>query len=82
MTTPDAVNPVEAPLSAESVRIPERGFTIDRRKALIAAGVLWAGFAIMVWAVLTGRTGAFDRGGLLFYRTGAGLAPRGPPQLL
>ena len=78
----DTVAPQEPPLPPEAVRLPARGFTIDRRKALIAAAVLWAGFAFMVWAVLTGHTGGFDRGGLLFYRTGAGLAPKGPPQLL
>ena len=78
----DRIVPHEQPLPAETVRLPVRGFTIDRTKALIAAGVLWAGFFAMVWAVETGRTGAFDRMGLLFYRTGAGLQPKGPPQLL
>jgi undecaprenyl-diphosphatase len=82
MTSSETVVPEEKPIAAETVRLPTRGFTIDRRKALVAAFVLWAAFAIMVWAVLTGRTGAFDRGGLLFYRTGTGLEPKGPPQLL
>lgn len=55
-------------LPAEAVGLPERGFTIDRRKALIAAAVCWAGFAAMVVLVLTGRTGAFDEMGLLSAR--------------
>jgi undecaprenyl-diphosphatase len=78
----DTVVPEEPPIAPDAVRLPARGFTIDRRKALIAAAVLWAGFAFLVWAVLSGHTGGFDRGGLLLYRTGAGLAPKGPPQLL
>lgn len=57
-------------LPAEAVRLPERGFTINRRKALIAAAVCWAGFALMVWLVLSGRTGGFDNWGLLAARTG------------
>lgn len=59
-------------LPAETVRLPERGFTIDRRKALIAAAVCWAGFAIMVWLVLTNRAGWLDEPGLLAARTGEG----------
>jgi undecaprenyl-diphosphatase len=82
MTAPDTVATAEPPIPAERVRLPERGFTIDRGKALAVAAVLWALFAAMVWAVLTDRTAAFDRGGLLFIRTGAGLQPVGPPQLI
>jgi len=59
-------------LPAETVRLPERGFTIDRGKALIAAAVCWAGFAIMVWLVLTNRAGWLDEPGLLAARTGEG----------
>jgi undecaprenyl-diphosphatase len=70
MSTPDTAVPEERPIAPETVRLPARGFTIDRRKALIAAAVLWAGFAIMVWLVLTGRTGGFDELGLLAARTG------------
>lgn len=70
MTDPDIVKPAEPPLPAETVRLPTRGFTIDRRKALIAAAVLWAGFAFLVWLVLSGRTGGFDEFGLLAARTG------------
>ena len=72
------VEPEEAPIPAETVVVPERGFTIDRRKALIVAAILWAGFAIMVYAVTHGMTEAFDQRGLMSYRTGADLHPRGP----
>lgn len=57
-------------LSAETVRLPERGFTINRRKALIASAICWAGFVLMVWLVLSGRTGSFDDWGLLAARRG------------
>jgi undecaprenyl-diphosphatase len=67
---------------AERFVLPARGWRIDRAKALVAAAVLWLGFAVMVWAVTTGRTQAFDRTGLLFWREGAGLTPRGPKLLL
>lgn len=81
MTDPDRVSPEEPPIPAETVHLPARGFTINRRKALIAAAVMWAGYAAMVWAVTTGRTGGFDQWGLLFYRTGDQLVPRGPELL-
>lgn len=55
-------------LPSETVRLPERGFGIDRRKALIAAAICWTGFAILVFLVVTGRTGAFDDFGLLAAR--------------
>ena len=42
-------------LPSEGIRLPERGFGIDRRKALLAAAICWTSFAIMVWLVLTGR---------------------------
>ena len=75
-------NPVseaeDKPLPAETIVLPERGFTIDRRKALVVAGILWLGFAIMVWLVVMGRTGQFDRWGLMSFRTGEALGPRGP----
>jgi len=66
----------------EKVTLPARGWRIDRRKALIAAAVLWAGFALMTWLVANGRTGSFDQSGLLYWRTGAGLVPKGPKFLL
>lgn len=65
-------------LPAETIRLPERGFTIDRRKALIAGALCWTAFAVVVWLVANGRTEAFDRVGLLSGRTGAELALVGP----
>ena len=64
----------KAPLPPDTVRLPERGFTIDRSKALIAAAVCWAGFAAMVWLVTNGRTGAFDEMGLTMFRSAENLA--------
>ncbi|MCT2558195.1 phosphatase PAP2 family protein [Tsuneonella sp. YG55] len=81
MNDPDNVTPEEPPIPAETVLLPSRGFTIDRRKALAAAAVLWAGYAFMVWAVANDRTGSFDQWGLLFYRTGDQLVARGPELL-
>lgn len=68
----------EAPIPADTLVVPGRGFTINRKKALVAAAFLWTGFAIMVWLVLTGRTGGFDQWGLMSYRTGEELGPSGP----
>ncbi|TMM50055.1 phosphatase PAP2 family protein [Qipengyuania marisflavi] len=78
----DTVTPEEPPVPAETVRLPERGFTINRNKALIAAAVCWAGWAIMVYLVTHGKTGSFDEMGLLAYRTGDELGPRGSELLL
>ena len=68
----------DAPLPAEPIVLPRRGFTIDRRKALIAAVICWIGFAFMVYAVTHGLTASFDERGLLSFRTGEALGPRGP----
>jgi undecaprenyl-diphosphatase len=62
------------PLPPETLRLPERGFTINRTKALVAAAVCWAGFAVMVWLVTTGRTGEFDEIGLTMFRSAEDLA--------
>ena len=67
----------KAPLPAETVSLPARGFTIDRGKALIAAGVLWAVWGLMIWLVTQGRTESFDHSGLLLYRAGVDLQPLG-----
>jgi undecaprenyl-diphosphatase len=67
---------------AETLTIPARGWRIDRGKALAVAAVCWAGFLLLVWLVTAGRTAAFDQPGLLFWRTGVGLVPKGPPFLL
>jgi undecaprenyl-diphosphatase len=66
----------------ETLTLPERGWRIDRRKAFAVALVCWAGFALLVWLVSTGRAGAFDEPGLLVWRTGEGLVPKGPKFLL
>jgi undecaprenyl-diphosphatase len=73
----DIVHPKEAPVPAETVRLPERGFTVDRTKALIAAAVFFAGWGLMVWLVTHDMVRTFDRNGLLFYRTGADFHARG-----
>jgi undecaprenyl-diphosphatase len=70
------------PLPPETVRLPERGFTIDRRKALIAAAVCWAGFAVMVWMVANGRTGGFDEAGLMMFRDPEDLASAWHPKVV
>jgi undecaprenyl-diphosphatase len=48
----------------------ERGFAIDRGKALAAAALCWAGFAGVVALVLGGNAGWLDEPGLLAARTG------------
>lgn len=66
----------------QTIVIPARGWRIDRRKALAVAALCWAGFALATWLVETGRAGALDAPGLLFWRTGTGLVPKGPKFLL
>lgn len=78
MTPSDTVTPEEPPIPAESVVLPTRGFTIDRRKALAVAAVLWTGYAVMVLLVTNGLTGGFDRWGLMINRTGDLAALNGP----
>ncbi len=48
------------------------GWRISPAKALTAGAVCWAGFAIIAWAVLTGRTGSLDEFGLLAAHAGSG----------
>ena len=76
-TDTDTVVRDEPPLPPETMTLPERGFAIDRRKALIVAVVLWVGFAVMVYLVTHGMTERFDEWGLLLYRGGEELGPRG-----
>ena len=66
----------------QTITLTTRSWRIDRRKAMVVAAVCWAGFALIVWMVATSRTGDFDKPGLLFWRTGAGLVPKGPKFLL
>ena len=68
-------------LSAETVTLPARGWRIDPRHALMAAAVCWIGFAVVVIAVLGGRSTEFDGAGLRLFRTGLDLHPRGAPWL-
>ena len=74
--TDETSEPASAP--AETVHLPERGFAIDRKKAIIAAAICWAGWAGLVYLVTNGLTGSFDQWGLMSYRTGEELGPRGP----
>ena len=85
MAAPDGTGPEiagAAPLPATTIRIRERGFTIDRRKALIAAAVCWAGFAVMVWLVANGRTSGFDETGLTAFRSADGLESGWHPKMV
>lgn len=78
---PDVPDPDEAPLPPDQIRIPERGFGIDRRKALVVAAILWAGFTLMAYLVTRGLTGGFDEWGLMSYRSGEALGPSGPERV-
>ncbi len=65
-----------------TVALPSHHWRIDQRKAIVVSGLCWLGFALMVWLVTTGRVGAFDKSGLLFWRTEPTLAPKGPTWLI
>ena len=71
-----------APLPAEPMVLPARGWRIDPKRALLAALLCWAGFVAIVVMVETGRASAVDAAGLLFWRQGADLRPSGSPWLL
>ena len=73
----DIVKPAEPPIPADILRIPKRGFTVDRTKAFLAAFVCIVGWGTMVWLVLHDRTSALDRSGLLWFRTGVDFHARG-----
>ncbi|WP_374405432.1 phosphatase PAP2 family protein [Pelagerythrobacter sp.] len=68
-------------LPAETLHLPERGFAIDRRRALLAGGACWLGFALVVWLVAGGHAAGLDRMGLLSARTGEELGLAGPTRL-
>ncbi len=74
MHHPQERDETDPPIPAETIALPTRGFTIDRRKAAIAAAIMWAGFVFMVWAVTDNRTSAFDNWGLMLDRNGETLA--------
>ncbi len=59
-------------IPSETLVLPQRGYGINRRKALVVAALCWAGFAVMVWLVLTDGAGWLDEPGLLAARTGEG----------
>ena len=66
----------------ETLTLPARAWRIERGKALAVSALCWAGFLLLVWLVATGRAAGFDKPGLLFWRTGAGLVAKGPQYLL
>ncbi|MXP40865.1 phosphatase PAP2 family protein [Altererythrobacter soli] len=69
-------------LPQQTVNLPSRGWRIDPRKALAVSALCWAGFAILVVLVVTDNGRGFDQTGLMFWRYGDGLEPRGPEWLL
>jgi undecaprenyl-diphosphatase len=69
-------------LPRETVNLPSRGWRIDPRKAIAVSALCWAGFAVMVVLVTSGNVAGFDETGLMFWRYGEGLEPRGPEWLL
>lgn len=78
MASPDKTDPG---LPSEPVTLPARGWRIDPGHALLASAVCWVGFALVVAAVLSGRSAEFDAAGLRLSRTGIDLHPRGAPWL-
>lgn len=74
----DIVSPAEPPLPAETVHLPARGFAVSRPKALVVSAVCWAGWGAMIWAVLHGHTGALDKTGLMWLRSGPDFGALGP----
>ena len=78
----DSIGTKDAGLPSETVTLPARGWRIDPGHALLASAVCWVGFALVVVAVLGGRSGDFDSEGLRLWRTGIDLHPRGAPWLV
>lgn len=70
------------PVRAQSITLPERGFAVDRRKALVTAMFLWAAFGAMVFAVTQGLTASFDARLLRLFRSGPDLGLGGPRAVL
>ena len=56
--------------------------TLSHRRLLITVLACWTVFAVMAALVLGDRLGSFDRAGLLYFRTGPGAVPWGPPVLI
>ena len=62
--------------------VPGSLTTLSRHLLLITALVCWAGFAVIGTLVLGDQLGSFDSAGLLYFRTGPGAVPWGPPLLI
>ncbi len=71
-----------APHPQEEITLPARGWRIDPVKSVIVTALCWTGFAIIAWLVHNERTGLIDRAGLLFWRNGGDLTPKGSIKLL
>jgi undecaprenyl-diphosphatase len=69
-------------VAVEPVGIPIHGWQIDRKKAILAGLLCWAGLGLIAYLVLTRRAGGLDAAGLLFWRTSPELTPAGPPLLI
>lgn len=68
--------PVPRPLA------PRNALRIDPRRDLVIGTACWTGFLVVLWLVIAGRTHGFDQAGLLMWRSGPGLQPRGPSWLI
>ena len=65
-----------------SASAPVRSWRIAPDAAWTAAGLCWLAFAAVAVMVLSGNPTAFDSAGLLFWRSGPLMLPRGPVWLL
>ena len=72
---------MDAPLPAETIVLPVRGWRIDPRHALAAAVICWLGFAVVAWLVHNGHASGIDSTGLILWRHSQDLTPRGPAWL-
>lgn len=72
---------MDAPLPAETMTLPRRGWQIDPRHALAAGIVCWLGFGVMAWLVHFGQIAVFDEAGLRLFRRDGDLALIGSPAL-
>ena len=69
-------------LPAENVRLPARGWQVDRRKAAALGLLCWVAVIVVALLVASGYAAPVDAVGLLFWRASPELAPAGPPLLL
>ncbi len=72
---------IDRPVPAKTIVLPTRGWRIDPRRALAAAALCWALFALVAWLVHSGRTEEIDSLGLILWRDPQDLGPRGPTWL-